>query len=117
MPLVEESRFYPAAPDETYRGLVQAVRELTDPKAFDDFSRAVVFTTRETARTSGTDLLAYVVPGDGGSHVRMAEQAAADRPAGAESNQVTALLDRTSELIGYARDQRPSGPLRFERLR
>lgn len=108
MALVEESRFYPAAPDETYRGLVQAARELTDVKAFDDFSRAVVFAIRATARTPGADVLAYVVPGDGGCHVRMAEQTDAGSHLNAESDQITVLLDRTSELIGYLHDQRAS---------
>ena len=106
MPVAEESRFFPAAPDETYRGLVQAARELAELKAVDDFARSVVFAIRVTARTPGADVLAYVVPGDGGCHVRMAETAGPGSHLAAESDRLTTLLDRTGELIGYLHDRR-----------
>lgn len=68
---LNNERFYPATPDETYAALVSAARRIGKVKSADAFSRAVSFATEASGFSWGATMSAFVVPEGEGSIVRV----------------------------------------------
>ena len=106
---MDNERFYPATPDETYRGLLDAVRSLHNFKSADDFSRAVSFTTPPSGFSWGARMSAYVIPERDASIVRLSGTAKVRTNITAKSPEykhTVQLLDAIGAHIQRNRQQR-----------
>lgn len=64
-------RYFPLAPQEVFRAVVEAVPERFKLKSADDFTLSCVFSSGPSAFTWGENFTAQVVPSEGGSTIRI----------------------------------------------
>lgn len=106
---IELTRYYPASQQETFPALIQVVRQLARFQRADEFSGTISFATRMTGWASGANIQAVVMPSpQGGVQVHMQGQAKMRTQINANNaahKQLVAILDATSALIQYNRQQ------------
>lgn len=111
MPGLNNERFFPATPEETFVALQAAATQLFTVRGANTFNKSVTITTPISILSWGANLSAQVIPVQGGAYVRVSGSARLRTnitARGPEKKNIALLLDSVSTHIQHQRASAPT---------